>query len=123
MLLLRTGAVDYVEGGACRLVSRNRNAFKSFEQLAQAIADELAGRSAILDGEIVHPGPERGLDGRPMFYLLTLITKGVRPFVRFTGETSAYGCGPWGLHRLMAYATLAPRRSRVGDQIRGASTP
>ena len=59
-------APAYVEGGACRLVSRNRNAFKSFEQLAQAIADELAGRSAILDGEIVHPGP----DGRPMFYEL-----------------------------------------------------
>jgi bifunctional non-homologous end joining protein LigD len=24
-------AVAYVEGGACRLVSRNRNAFKTFE--------------------------------------------------------------------------------------------
>ena len=57
-------ALAYVEGGACRLVSRNRNAFKTFEPLAQAIALELAGRSAILDGEIVHPGP----DGRPMFY-------------------------------------------------------
>src|SRR5215472_11619288 len=59
-------AVAYVEGGACRLVSRNRNAFKTFEPLAQAIAQELAGRSAILDGEIVHPGR----DGRPMFYEL-----------------------------------------------------
>jgi len=29
-------AVAYVEGGACRLVSRNRNAFKTFEPLAQA---------------------------------------------------------------------------------------
>jgi bifunctional non-homologous end joining protein LigD len=27
-------AVAYVEGGACRLVSRNRNAFKTFEPLA-----------------------------------------------------------------------------------------
>ena len=59
-------AVAYVEGGACRLVSRNRNAFKTFERLAQAIAQDLAGRSAILDGEIVRPGP----DGRPMFYEL-----------------------------------------------------
>jgi bifunctional non-homologous end joining protein LigD len=48
------------------LVSRNRNAFKTFEPLAQAIAQDLASRSAILDGEIVHPGP----DGRPMFYEL-----------------------------------------------------
>jgi bifunctional non-homologous end joining protein LigD len=34
--------------------------------LAQAIAQELSGRSAILDGEIVRPGP----DDRPMFYAL-----------------------------------------------------
>jgi len=49
-------AVAYIEGGDCRLVSRNRNAFKTFEPLAQAVAQELAGRFAILDGEIVHPG-------------------------------------------------------------------
>jgi bifunctional non-homologous end joining protein LigD len=59
-------AVAYVEGGTCRLVSRNRNAFKTFEPLAQAIGQELACRSAILDGEIVRPGP----DGRPMFYAI-----------------------------------------------------
>jgi bifunctional non-homologous end joining protein LigD len=59
-------ALAYVESGACRLVSRNRNAFKTFEPLAQAIGQELSGRSAILDGEIVRPGP----DGRPMFYEL-----------------------------------------------------
>jgi hypothetical protein len=59
-------AVAYVEGGACRLVSRNRNAFKTFEGLAQAIAQDLSGRSAILDGEIVRPGA----DGRPLFYEL-----------------------------------------------------
>jgi bifunctional non-homologous end joining protein LigD len=59
-------AVACVEGGACRLVSRNRNAFKTFEPLAQAIGQELAGRSAILDGEIARPGA----DGRPMFYEL-----------------------------------------------------
>ena len=59
-------AVAYIEGGACRLVSRNRNAFKTFEPLAQAIGQELSGRSAILDGEIVRPGA----DGRPLFYEL-----------------------------------------------------
>ena len=59
-------AVAYVEGGICRLVSRNRNAFKTFEPLAQAIGQELSNRSAILDGEIVHPGP----DGRPMVHEL-----------------------------------------------------
>jgi hypothetical protein len=59
-------AVVYIEGGACRLVSLNRNAFKTFEPLAQASAQDLSGRSAILDGEILRPGP----DGRPMFYEL-----------------------------------------------------
>jgi ATP-dependent DNA ligase len=34
--------------------------------LAAAIAQDLAGRSAILDGEIVRPEP----DGRPLFYEL-----------------------------------------------------
>ena len=59
-------AVAYGERGTCRLVSRNRNAFKTFEPLAQAIAQDLAGRSPIMDGESVRPGP----DGRPMFYEL-----------------------------------------------------
>ena len=57
-------AVAYVEGGTCRLVSRNHNAFKTLEPLAQAIAQGPPGRSAIPDGEIVRPGR----DGRPMFY-------------------------------------------------------
>ena len=59
-------AVAYVDGGVCQLVSRNRNPFKTFEPLAQAIAQDFAGRSAILDGEIVRPGP----DGRQQFYQL-----------------------------------------------------
>jgi bifunctional non-homologous end joining protein LigD len=59
-------ALAYLEEGACRLVSRNRNAFKTFEPLAKAIAQDLSGRTAILDGEIVRPGP----DGRPLFYEL-----------------------------------------------------
>ena len=52
-------AVAYVEGGACRLVSRNRNAFKAFEPLAQA-GQDLFGRVAILDGEIVRTGADSG---------------------------------------------------------------
>jgi bifunctional non-homologous end joining protein LigD len=59
-------AIAYVEAGACRLVSRNRHAFKTFEPLAAAIAQDLAGRTAILDGEIVRPGA----DGKPLFYEL-----------------------------------------------------
>jgi ATP-dependent DNA ligase len=59
-------ALAYLEKGACWLVSRNRNAFKTFEALAQAIGQDLSCRSAILDGEIVRSGP----DGRPMFYEL-----------------------------------------------------
>jgi len=59
-------ALAYVENGACSLVSRNHNAFKTFPELAQAVGQELAGRSAILDGEIVRPGK----DGHPLFYEL-----------------------------------------------------
>jgi bifunctional non-homologous end joining protein LigD len=53
-------AVAYVEGGACRLVSRSHNPFKTFAPLAEAIGQDLSGRAAILDGEIV-PGR---MDGR-----------------------------------------------------------
>jgi ATP-dependent DNA ligase len=42
-------AVAYVEGGTCRLVSRNRNAFKTFEALA--IAQDLPA-----DVPSCHPG-------------------------------------------------------------------
>jgi len=58
-------AVAYVEGGTCRLVSRNRNAFKTLEPLAQAIAQGPAGRSVIPDCEIVRPG-----DGRRMYQVM-----------------------------------------------------
>jgi ATP-dependent DNA ligase len=63
----------YVEGSACRVVSRNRNAFKTFEPLEQAIGQELSGRSAILDGEIVRPVP----DGRPMFYAVDAAARAI----------------------------------------------
>jgi ATP-dependent DNA ligase len=48
-------------------------------RLAQAIAQDLSGRSAILDGEIVHPGP----DGRPMFYELMRPPRGPFCFYAF----------------------------------------
>jgi bifunctional non-homologous end joining protein LigD len=54
-------AVAYIEDGACRSVSRNRNAFRTFHTLAQVIGQQLAGRSDILDGGIEDPD---GTDGR-----------------------------------------------------------
>lgn len=42
-----------VEAGACRLVSLNGNAFKSFPGLCQALAATIGNRTVILDGEIV----------------------------------------------------------------------
>jgi hypothetical protein len=42
--------VAYIEGGACRLVSRNHNPFKTFDPLAETIGQDLSGRAAILDG-------------------------------------------------------------------------
>jgi bifunctional non-homologous end joining protein LigD len=59
-------AVAYLEDGGCRLVSQHGNQFRAFKTLATAMARDLVGRTAILDGEIVHPGP----DGRPLFYEL-----------------------------------------------------
>jgi hypothetical protein len=59
-------AIAYIEDGVCQLVSRNRNAFKTFAPLAEATGQELAPHAAILDGEIVRLGP----DGRPLFYEL-----------------------------------------------------
>jgi bifunctional non-homologous end joining protein LigD len=56
-------ALAYIENGECRLVSRNRNAFKSFPDLSMAIACAVASE-AIIDGEIVHVGR----DGKPRFF-------------------------------------------------------
>jgi len=46
-------AMAYVEDGHCRLISRNQNAFKSFNHLCSGIAAELRVGRCILDGEIV----------------------------------------------------------------------
>jgi bifunctional non-homologous end joining protein LigD len=45
-------SLAYLENGHCRLVSRRRNQYKSFEILRYALSG-LRGQSAILDGEIV----------------------------------------------------------------------
>jgi ATP-dependent DNA ligase len=58
--------IQYVENAAAWLVSRSGNRFKSFPYLTTALRDTFAGRALVLDGEIVHLGP----DGRPLFYEL-----------------------------------------------------
>ena len=68
-------AVAYVEADACRLVSRHGKEFRTFAALAADISRDLAPHAAILDGEIVHPGP----DGRPLFYQLER-SRGRGPF-------------------------------------------
>jgi bifunctional non-homologous end joining protein LigD len=45
-------SLAYLEDGRCRLVSRHRNVYKSFETLRDALAG-LKANDAILDGEIV----------------------------------------------------------------------
>jgi bifunctional non-homologous end joining protein LigD len=59
-------ALAFLEDGKCRLMSRNGNQFKSFENLSQALPKEVLSRSAIVDGEIVCLDP----DGRPNFHNL-----------------------------------------------------
>jgi bifunctional non-homologous end joining protein LigD len=67
-----------IEHGACKLMSRNGNQFKSFSVLNEAIESELKVRSAVLDGEIVC------LDagGKPQFRDL-LFHRGDPRFVAF----------------------------------------
>jgi bifunctional non-homologous end joining protein LigD len=56
-------ALAYVDAGECRLVSRKKHIYKSFQPLCAAIAQGLKVENAILDGEIVCVGP----DGHPIF--------------------------------------------------------
>jgi bifunctional non-homologous end joining protein LigD len=59
-------AVAYVERGNARLVSRKQNVYKSFPTLTAALGTALRVSNAVVDGEIVHLGP----DGAPLFYEL-----------------------------------------------------
>jgi bifunctional non-homologous end joining protein LigD len=56
-------ALAYIDEGQCRLISRNRNEFKSFPALNLMLPPEFRGRSAILDGELVCLDG----DGKPNF--------------------------------------------------------
>jgi len=67
-----------IEHGACKLMSRNGNQFKSFSVLNEAIESELKVRSAVLDGEIVY----LNADGKPQFRDL-LFRRGEPRFVSF----------------------------------------
>jgi len=49
----RFRALARIEHGKCRLISRNRNEFKSFRALNEALSDDLKDRAVVLDGEIV----------------------------------------------------------------------
>ena len=74
-------ALAHVEGGACRLISRNGNVFKSFPALNLGLALECVARSAVLDGEIVcvdTNGTPQFKDllfrhGEPRFYAFDLL--------------------------------------------------
>jgi bifunctional non-homologous end joining protein LigD len=70
-------ALAHVEAGQCRLMSRNRNAFRTFPSLAAGIAAALS-REAVIDGEIVH----FDVEGRPQFYDL-MRRRGLQHFCAF----------------------------------------
>ena len=70
-------ALAQIEHGRCKLVSRNRNEFKSFRTLSERLGTEL-NRSVILDGEIVCLDS----DGKSLFYDL-LFRRGEPRFVAF----------------------------------------
>ena len=57
-------ALAYVDDcGGTRMISRQGNVYRAFPRLTGAIADELKGREAVLDGEIVCFSG----DGKPRF--------------------------------------------------------
>jgi len=56
-------ALAHITAGQCKLVSRNRNAFKTFPILCASLATAIS-HDAVMDGEIVFLGE----DGRPRFY-------------------------------------------------------
>jgi bifunctional non-homologous end joining protein LigD len=107
-------ALAYIEDGACRLVSRKVNVFKTFGPLAAAIGEDLAGQTAILDGEIVRPGA----DGRPLFYELM---RRHGPFCFYAFDLVWLGqkdLRPWPLVEMKSLLEkLVPRRMRAGRYV------
>jgi len=73
-------ALAYIEGGECKLISRNSNRFKSFAPLQESLG-KLPVQNAILDGEVVCLN-EHGVSqfnelfsrkGKPFFYAFDLL--------------------------------------------------
>ena len=102
-------ALAYVENGAARLVSRKQNVYRSFPALTAAIGKSLPVRGAIVDGEIVHLGP----DGAPLFYDL-MRRRAPQHFVRSTccGSTAATSANYRSLTASGSCAALSPRSRR-----------
>jgi bifunctional non-homologous end joining protein LigD len=61
-------SLAYVQEESTRLVSRNGNTFKTFPELTEAVGRELAGVSAVLDGEIVCLDERGHPDFNALFY-------------------------------------------------------
>jgi bifunctional non-homologous end joining protein LigD len=89
-----------IEHGACRMISRNGNDFKSFPDLGSELPNEVSARSAILDGEIVC------LDaaGKPQFRDL-LFRRGEPRFVAFDLL--------WCDGQDLRYSTLSERKQKL----------
>jgi hypothetical protein len=90
-------ALAHISNGDCTLISRNGNAFRSFESLRAAIPGDLTPQQAVIDGEIVCLDAQ----GRSRFTDL-LFRRGEPCFVAFvldmgaeTGDTPELHC----LHR------------------------
>jgi ATP-dependent DNA ligase len=72
----------FLEDGKCRLMSRNGNQFKSFENLSQALPKEVLSLSAVVDGEIAcldHTGRPKFADlfyrrSEPVFVAFDLLS-------------------------------------------------
>ena len=93
-------ALVHVEHGQCKLISRNRNEFKSFPTLNEGIPRELRAESAVLDGEIVCLDG----DGKPQFRDL-LFRRGEPRFAAF----DLLWCGGEDLR----YLPLVERKQRL----------
>src|SRR5215470_11180343 len=71
-------ALAEIEYGRCRLISRNGNAFASFQDLAQRIGGLFPDERVVMDGEIVCLDKR----GRPQFRNL-LFRRGEPSFIGF----------------------------------------
>jgi bifunctional non-homologous end joining protein LigD len=56
--------LSYIEGGRCRLISRNGNVLNRFQALGDKLARILEVDEAIIDGEVIAVDET----GRPQFY-------------------------------------------------------